>query len=214
MRILKPLSLMRLLTWSFSLYVNSSSPQRSPFAFAEITCAPCLGSHALCHCLALIPPGHPPHLPRLWHTFATIAGSLPTAEMPSSPHLSVNLPGWAAAAVVPLRGCLLHPAQAPVPCIWANPFPHVETLPCPLRLWCCAGMPSTSGFLSLSELWHPIPDCQYGHPQRVGASYLVQAAVALQVNTPTRMPSRGQSDPDLHGRLPFPWGAPQHLIGL
>ena len=56
------------LTWSFSLYVNSSSPQKSPLAFAEITCVPCLGSYALFHCLALIPPGHTPHQPRLWHT--------------------------------------------------------------------------------------------------------------------------------------------------
>ena len=28
------------------------------------------------------------------------------------------------------------------------------------------------------------------------------------------MPSRGQSDFDIHGRLPLPWGTPQHLTGL
>lgn len=60
---------------------------------------------------------------------ATIAGSLPTAEMPSSPHLSVNLPGWATAAVIPLHGCLLCPAQALVPCIGLIPSPIWKSFP-------------------------------------------------------------------------------------
>ena len=60
---------------------------------------------------------------------ATIAGSLSTAEMPSSPHLSFSLPGWATAAVILLHGCLLCPAQALVPCIGLTPSPMWKSFP-------------------------------------------------------------------------------------
>ena len=167
-----------------------------------------------CHSQAPIPPGDPLHLPRLWHT------SLPTLLFLSLLHRCLLLLAW---APISQAGLLLpFPCMDtffPLPRLWCpalgQPLPPRRNPPLPSQAltlcWDTLNINVSSPFLG-SDILYLIADITI--PLRVGSSYPVQAPVTPQGNTPTQMPSRGQSDSDILGRLPLPWGALQHLIGL
>lgn len=168
-RISNPLPLMHLLIWSFSLHVNHPLPQGPPFTFAKIICSPCLGSHtlqwtpvtakpqSLLGTLLTCPGYDTPLCLHFYSSLCCIDAFLSSLEL-KSPRLGCccHYPVWIPSSPCSGSGAL-H---------WANLFPHIETLPCLLRLWQCAGMPSTSMFphsswALTSCTWLPIPPSPY-----------------------------------------------------